>query len=253
MNNILTVAVTEFKRMFNSPFAWSVLAILQFILGMMFLTRVEDFAEVYQQQIATVENAPGATFFIISPIYLWAGIVMLAVMPILTMRSFAEERMNQTLTLLRSSPLSSAQIVLGKYLGILFFVILFIAMLSLMPIAISFGTEVDWGMVGSSSLGLFLLLASFASAGIFLSSLTSQPVIAAVSSFGLLMFLVVLYLSGGSQSNSSELFIYLSHFSHFETFVRGVIDTSDIVYYLLFIVGFLVLAVRKLDNDRLLG
>ncbi|MGK0271069.1 MAG: ABC-2 type transport system permease protein [Cocleimonas sp.] len=253
MNNILTVGITEFKRMFNSPFAWSVLAILQFILAMMFLTRVEDFTEVYQQQIVTVENAPGATFFIISPIYLWAGIIMLAVMPILTMRSFAEERMNQTLTLLRSSPLSSTQIVLGKYLGILFFVVLFVAMLILMPLAISFGTEIDWGMIITSSLGLFLLLASFAAAGIFLSSLTSQPVIAAVSSFGLLMFLVVLYLSGGSQSNSSELFIYLSHFSHFETFVRGVIDTSDITYYCLFIVGFLVLAVRKLDNDRLLG
>lgn len=253
MNNIFTVAITEFKRMFNSPFAWSVLAILQFILAMMFLTRIDEFVASYQQQIATVENAPGATFFIISPIYLWAGIIMLAVMPILTMRSFAEERMNQTLTLLRSSPLSSAQIVLGKYLGILLFVILFVAMLSLMPLAISLGTEIDWRMVATSSLGLFLLLASFAAAGIFLSSLTSQPVIAAVSSFGLLMFLVVLYLSGSSQSNSSELFIYLSHFSHFETFVRGVIDTSDVVYYLLFIVGFLVLAVRKLDNDRLLG
>ena len=82
MHNIFTVAVTEFKRMFNSPFAWSVLAILQFILAMMFLTRVDDFTEVYQQQIATVENAPGATFFIVSPIYLWAGIIMLAVMPI---------------------------------------------------------------------------------------------------------------------------------------------------------------------------
>lgn len=253
MNNILTIALTEFKRMFTSPFAWSVLAILQFILGMMFLTRIDDFSGYYQQQAATVENSPGATFFIISPVYLWAGIIMLAVIPILTMRSLAEERMNQTLTLLRSSPLSSMHIVLGKYFGLLFFVLLFIAMLSLMPIALSFGTQIDWGMVFTSSLGLFLLLASFTAAGIYLSSLTSQPVIAAVSTFGLLMFLVMLYLSGGSQTNGSELFIYLSHFSHFETFVRGVIDTSDIVYYVLFIVAFLVLAIRKLDNDRLLG
>ena len=178
---------------------------------------------------------------------------MLAVMPIMTMRSFAEERMNKTLTLLQSAPLSSAQIVLGKYLGILFFVLLFVLMISLMPLALSLGTEMDWGIILSSTLGLFLLLASFAAAGLFLSSLTSQPVIAAVSSFGLLMFLVVLYLSGGSQSNSSELFIYLSHFSHFETFVRGVIDSSDVVYYLLFIAGFVILTIRKIDNDRLLG
>lgn len=253
MSRIVTIAITEFRRMFNSPFAWIVLAILQFILMMMLLTRIDDFSGYYQQQIATVENAPGATFFIISPVYLWAGIIMLAVIPILTMRSFAEERMNQTLTLLRAAPLTASQIVLGKYFGILLFVLLFIAMLSLMPIALSFGTELDWGMVMSASLGLLLLLASFTAAGVYLSSLTHQPVIAAVSTFGLLMFLVTLYLSGGSQTNGSELFIYLSHFSHFETFVRGVIDTSDIVYYLLFIIAFLVLAVRKLDNDRLLG
>jgi len=239
--------------MFNSPLAWSVLAVLQFILAMIFLTRVEEFVGAYQQQIATLENAPGATFFIVSPVYLWAGIIMLAVMPVLTMRLFAEERMNKTLVLLQSSPLSSSQIVWGKYLGILLFVLLFIGMLSLMPLFLSLGTELDWGTILSSSLGLFLLLASFAAAGMFLSSMTSQPVIAAVSSFGFLMFLVVLYLSGGSQSNNSELFIYLSHFSHFETFVRGVIDSSDLIYYVLFIFGFVFLTVRKLDNDRLLG
>ena len=253
LNKITTIAVSEFKRMFNSPLAWSVLAILQFILAMIFLTRVDEFVAVFQQQMATADNAPGATFFVIAPVYLWAGIIMLAVMPIMTMRLFAEERMNKTLTLLKSSPVSSAQIVLGKYGGVLLFVVLFILMISLMPIALSFGTELDWGIILSSTLGLFLLLASFAAAGLFLSSLTSQPIIAAISSFGLLMFLVVLYLSGGSQSNSSELFIYLSHFSHFETFVRGIIDSSDIVYYVLFIVGFLILSIRKLDNDRLLG
>jgi ABC-2 type transport system permease protein len=253
MNKISTIAISEFKRMFNSPLAWSVLAILQFILAMIFLSRVDEFVAVFQQQMATADNAPGATFFIISPVYLWAGIIMLAVMPIMTMRLFAEERMNKTLTLLKSSPVSSTQIVLGKYGGVLLFVALFILMISLMPIALSFGTELDWGIILSSTLGLFLLLASFAAAGLFLSSLTSQPIIAAISSFGLLMFLVVLYLSGGSQSNSSELFIYLSHFSHFETFVRGIIDSSDIVYYLLFIVGFIILSIRKLDNDRLLG
>ena len=253
LNKISTIAVSEFKRMFNSPLAWSVLAILQFILAMIFLTRVDEFVAVFQQQMATADNAPGATFFVIAPVYLWAGIIMLAVMPIMTMRLFAEERMNKTLTLLKSSPVSSAQIVLGKYGGVLLFVVLFILMISLMPIALSFGTELDWGIILSSTLGLFLLLASFAAAGLFLSSLTSQPIIAAISSFGLLMFLVVLYLSGGSQSNSSELFIYLSHFSHFETFVRGIIDSSDVVYYVLFIVGFLILSIRKLDNDRLLG
>jgi len=250
---IYTIAVSEFKRLFNSPLAWSVLAILQFILALMFLMFIEEFITVVQPATATMEKAPGVTDIIVSPLYLWAGIIMLAVMPIMTMRSFAEERMNKTLTLLLSSPLSSTQIVLGKFFGILLFVILLVALIALMPLALTTGADIDWGKVFTSSLGLFLLLSSFAAAGIYLSSLTSQPIIAAVSSFGLLLFLVVLYLLGNSQSNSSELFIYLSHFSHFMPFLEGVFDTSDLVYYLLFIVAFLVLAIRKLDNDRLMG
>ncbi len=253
MNKVFTIAISEFKRLFNSPLAWSVLAILQFILALMFLMFMEEYIAVIQPATATMQNPPGVTSIVLSPLYLWAGIIMLAVMPIMTMRLFAEERMNKTLTLLLSSPLSSTQIVLGKFIGVIFFIILIVAMMILMPLALTVGTSLDWGVILTSSLGLFLLLSSFAAAGLFISSLTSQPIIAAVSSFGLLLFLVVLYLSGSSQSNSSELFIYLSHFGHFLPFLEGVFDTSDLVYYLLFIVGFLVLAIRKLDNDRLLG
>lgn len=253
MNKALKIAFTEFKRMFNTPLAWSVLAVLLFILALMFLMLVEQFIGVVMPKTATMDNPPGVTDIVIAPLYLWAGIIMLAVMPIITMRLFAEERMNKTLTLLLSAPVSSTQIVLGKFLGILFFIILVVALLLLMPLSLSIGTELDWGKIFTSSLGLTLLLSSFAAAGLYLSALTSQPIIAAISTFGFLLFLVVLYLSGSSQNNSSELFVYLSHFSHFLPFLDGVFDTSDLVYYLLFIVGFLILTIRKLDNDRLLG
>lgn len=253
MNKTLTIALSEFKRLFNSPLAWSILAILQFILALLFLMFIEEFIGVVQPLTATMENPPGVTKIIVSPLYLWSGIIMLAVIPIMTMRVFAEERMNKTLTLLLSSPLSSAQIVLGKFIALLIFIFLLVLMISAMPLALALGTDLDWGLVFTSALGLFLLLSSFAAAGIYLSSLTSQPIIAAVSSFGFLLLLVVLYLSGSSQSNSSEVFVYLSHFSHFLPFLEGVFDSSDLVYYLLFIIGFLVLTIRKLDNDRLLG
>jgi len=253
MNKTFTIAISEFKRLFNTPLAWSVLAILQFILALMFLMLMEEFIAVIQPATATMQNPPGVTALVLSPLYLWAGIIMLAVMPIMTMRLFAEERMNKTLTLLLSSPLSSTQIVLGKFIGVLFFIVLLVAMITLIPLSLTVGTMLDWGVIFTSSFGLFLLLSSFAAAGLFISSLTSQPIIAAISSFGLLIFLVVLYLSGSSQSNGSEVFIYLSHFSHFLPFLDGVFDTSDLVYYLLFIGGFLILAIRKLDNDRLLG
>lgn len=251
MNGIMTIALGEFRRLFNSPLAWSVLAILMFILGLMFLIFIEEFIVVVQPQTATMESPPGVTDLIISPLYLWTGMFMLAVMPVLTMRLFAEERANKTLSLLISAPLTSTQIVLGKFLALVLFILLVCALIVLMPLALALGTQPDWGLILSASLGLLLLLSSFAAAGLFISSISSQPIIAAVGTFGLLLFLVVLYLSGSSQSNNSELFVYASHFSHFLPFLQGVIDTSDLVYYGLFIIGFLALTIRKLDSDRL--
>ncbi len=251
MRTMLSIAWTEFRRLFRSPLAWSILAVMQFVLGLIFLVLVQEFLEVVQPDTAGMDNAPGVTDTIVSAVYLWSGIIMLAVMPILTMRTFAEERMNGTFTLLRSAPVSVSDIVLGKYLGLLGFILLMVLLISVMPLSLQLGTSLDLGKILASILGLILLLASFAAAGLFISSLTRQPIVAAVSSFGLLLFLVVLYISGKSQSNGSELFIYLSHFGHFLSFLQGLFQSGDMLYYLLFIGGFIVLTVRKLDNESL--
>ncbi|CAA6824942.1 MAG: ABC-2 type transport system permease protein [uncultured Thiotrichaceae bacterium] len=253
MNAIMVIARTEFRRMFSSPLAWSLLAMMQFILAWIFLLGLSEYLERVQPQVAMMENAPGITDLVVSSLYLWAGLLMLAMMPLLTMRLLAEERMNRTLVLLTTAPVSVSQIVLGKYLGLLLLIAVMVMMLTLMPLSLMLGTSLDWGKLAAAVLGLFLLLASFAAAGLFLSSLTRQPIIAAISTFGLLIFLMVLYISGNSQGSASELFIYLSHFGHFLSFLDGVFDTADLVYYLLFIAGFLLLAIRKLDNDRLEG
>ena len=251
MSKVFTIATTEFKRLFHTPIAWSILAVFLFILGITFLMLLEQFISVIQPQVSTLDNPPGVTDLVISPLYLWAGILMLAVMPLLTMRSFAEERMNKTLTLLQSSPLTSTQIVLGKFFGLVFFVLVALLFLTLIPLALSTSTSLDWGKIFSSTLGLFLLLSSFVVAGLFLSLLTQQPIVAAVTTFGLLIFLVVIYLLGSSSNNHSEAFIYISHFGHFINFLDGIIDTRDVVYYLLFIIFFLLLSIRKLDNERI--
>lgn len=253
MNAMFAIAGIELRRMFVSPLAWSVLAVVQFVLAWIFLLGLSEYVMEIQPQTAGMDDPPGISGLVISALYLWAGIIMLAVMPLMTMRLFAEERMNQTLPLLNTSPVSSTQIVLGKYLGMLLFVLLMVGLLVLMPVSLSLGTALDWGQLAAATLGLLLLLASFAAAGMFLSSLTRQPVIAAVTSFGLLLFLVVLYISGNSRGAGSEMFVYLSHFSHFRSFLDGMFDSSDLAYYLLFILGFVVLTVRKLDSDRLQG
>lgn len=251
MNAIAVITKTELRRLFTSPLAWSVLALVQFILAWVFLLGLNEYLTQIQPMLVGNPNAPGMTDIVVANLYLWAGVIMLAVMPVVTMRSFAEERMNQTMTLLTSAPISSFEIVIGKYLALLFLTGLMVLMISLMPLSLALGTTLDFGKIIAAMLGLWLLLASFSAAGMFLSSLTRQPIIAAVMSFGLLLFLVILYMSGSSQSSSSALFIYLSHFSHFLSFLEGLFDSSDLIYYLLFIATFVILTIRKLDNDRL--
>ena len=253
MSAISVIGLTEFRRMFLSPLAWSILAVVQFILAWIFLLGLNEYVTQIQPMTAGMEDPPGISDLVVSALYLWAGIIMLAVMPLITMRLFAEERMNQTLPLLTSSPLSNTQIILGKYLGVVLFVLLMVGLMSLMPLSLITSTGLDWGKLWAAIIGLVLLLASFAAAGLFLSSLTRQPVIAAVTTFGLLLFLVVLYISGNSQGTGSEVFVYLSHFGHFLSFLEGMFDSSDLIYHLLFIGGFLLLTIRKLDNDRLQG
>lgn len=248
---ILTIARTELKRMFYSPMAWAILAVMQFILALMFLIFIDNFMTRLQLRFAGMEGAPGVTDSVAAPLFLWASVLMLGVAPLLTMRIFSEERANKTLTLLVSSPVSTTEVVLGKYLGLMFFLLIMLGMIALMPLSLALGTTLDWGKIAAGLIGLLLLVGSFGAAGMYLSSLTTQPIIAAVSSFGLLIFLVVLYISGNSQSTGSELFIYLSHYGHFLSFLEGMFDTADLAYYLLFIAAFLVLTIRHLDNQRL--
>ncbi|MCK5726587.1 MAG: ABC transporter permease subunit [Thiotrichaceae bacterium] len=251
MTAMVTIATTELKRLFRSPLAWSILGIIQFILALIFFKLVDEFIYTIQPKAAGLDNAPGVTETLVVAVYLWAGMILLAVMPLLTMRSIAEERANKTFVLLRSSPLSTTDIVLGKFLALIGFILILVGMISLMPLSLALGTSLDFGHSLIAALGLFLLLSSFAAAGLFISAISPQPTIAALASFGFLFFLLVLYIAGKSQTEGSELFVYLSHFGHFLSFLKGIFDSADLIYYCLFIIGFLVLTIRKLDNERL--
>ena len=238
MNLIGFIASMELKRWFNSPLAWSLLPLVQFILAWVFLLGLNEYLTQIQPLMVGRENAPGLTDLVISALYLWAGLLMLAIMPIITMRVFAEESSNQTLTFLTSSPISMTQIVLGKYVGLLALITIMTLMISLMPLSLALGTSLDWGKILASVLGLYLLLASFAAAGMFISSVTRQPIIATVATFGFLLFLAVLYISGQAKGSTSSLFSYLSHFGHFVAFLEGLFNSTDLIYYLLLAYSF---------------
>jgi ABC-2 type transport system permease protein len=145
------------------------------------------------------------------------------------------------------------EIVLGKYLGVLGFLLIMVGLIALMPLSLMLVGSVDPGMLASALLGLTLMLAAFAAAGLYMSTLTAQPTVAAVSSFGLLLLLWIIDWAGSGMAGeaSGSVLEYLSLQRHYEAFLRGIFDSSDLVYYLLFIVVFLTFSIRRLDADRL--
>lgn len=250
MNMILTIARRELKTLFLSPMAWSILAVLQFIIAFLFLSQVETFT-TFQARLAGIDNAPGLTDIVVAPLFGNAAIILLLITPLLTMRLICEERRNKTLALLLSSPISGGEIILGKYVGILGLLLLIIALISLMPLSLLLGGELDFGKLFCNILALTLLVSSFATVGLYMSSITNHPTVAAVASFGLLLLLWVLDWSAGLQGQSSDVLAYLSLMHHFQSLQSGLLNSSDVLYFVLFSISFLILSVRRLEYDRL--
>ncbi len=247
---IFTLAARELRSMFLSPMAWVILAVISGLCAYFFLLYIELYLQL-QPRLAATPNAPGVTSVIVVPLFSTAATVLLLVTPLLTMRLISEERRNQTLSLLMSAPISMTEIILGKFLGVFAFVMLMLALVAVMPLSLLAGGEIDMGLWASGLLGLVLLLASFCSIGLYVSTLTAQPTVAAVVTFGLLLLLWVLNLAGSTGSEGGSVLGYLSLLSHYQPLLKGVFSSTDIIYYLLLITSCLVLSVRRLDADRL--
>lgn len=250
---VFTLALHELRRLFLSPLAWATLAVTQFLLGYMFLAQVAYFSQV-QPRLMGLPESPGVTEIVAIPLFKNAAVIMLLVVPLITMRLVADERRGNTLALLFSAPLSMTEIVLGKYLGTLTFFAVMTFLLALMPLSLLMGSPLDLGLLAAGLLGLILLFASFTAIGLFLSSLTRQATVAAVSSFGVLLLLWLIDWAGSSGSaldQWSGLFNYLSLLQHYQTLLQGQFNSSDVIYYLLVIIIFLALSIRRLDAGRL--
>jgi len=247
---ISSIAVHEFRRMMLSPLAWVILALIQFLTALQFLNSVEDFM-LNQPRLIGMENPPGVSDWIVAPLFADVAFILLMVIPVISMRSLSAERRDKTLSLLMSSPVSMTEIVLGKYTGMLLFLAIMVGMICLMPLSLMLGTTLDIGKLLAGSLGLFLMLSAFAAAGLFISSLTQSPAVAAVASFFLLFSLWLMFWinSGGEQIRSIVEHLSLLH--HFVPLLQGNINTADIAYFLIFAFTFLVLTIRRLDAQRL--
>jgi ABC-2 type transport system permease protein len=239
----------ELRSLFAMPSTWFVLAVLQFIFAWFFLARLEAFLEI-QPQLAQLANPPGVTITVAAPLFNTAALLLMMLVPMFTMRLIAEERRNQTLAFLLSAPLSGRHIVLGKFAGLLIFLLTLLISLPLMVYSLSLGTHLDGGLLFSNCLGLVLLTASYIALGLYISALTSQPIIAAI---GALAVLTGLWLADIGATSADSIWHQFSPLYHFQNFNAGLLDSTDAAFFILFTSVFLLLTMKRLHNNRVYG
>lgn len=195
---------------------------------------------------------PGQMVF--RPLFGNLAVVFLFMVPLLTMRLFAEEKKAGTAELLFTLPLTDWGIILGKFLAALMVYIILLTLTLAYTLAFSFVGTVDWRAVLVGYLGLVLLGGAFLALGLFSSTLTENQIIAAVITFGmLLLFWIIGWYEELGASAWKPIFKHISMMEHFDTFSRGTIDSRDLLYYFSFIYFFLFLTKRQLESRRWRG
>ncbi len=247
---IFQVARKELKSMFSSPMGWVILSLLMFAFGTYYLNGVNDYFAVMSGAMRPAERT-GVTQFVGQIVYGFASFMVLFAVPLLSMRLISEERRSQTLPFLFSAPISLTEIVLGKFLGLVAFLSILVVFIGLMLATLNIWADIDFGYILANSLGLLLMIASFSALGLYFSSMTQQPVVAAILTF--IALFALMFLDRFFAGDPSNTLASLSLTRHFQSFSSGLIDTADIAYFLLFIITFLTLTVRRLDADRLRG
>ncbi len=238
MRNIWAISKKEVKTYFTSPIAYVVTTVFLVLVGFFFYSLILWFNS-YSMQVSRYPEAMqqlNINQMVYSPLFHNISIILLLTIPLLTMRLFAEEKKRQTDELLYTSPISINQIILGKFfasLFVLFAMLLLTGVLSIFTFA--YGNP-EFAPILNGYLGLFMMGAAFIAIGIFFSSLTENQVVSAMLTFGtLLLFWILSWASGSASGIWKDVLNYVSFFQHFDDITRGILDTTDIVYYLSFI------------------
>jgi ABC-2 type transport system permease protein len=255
MRNILAIAGKELRSLFVSPIAYVVLTGFLLLGGWFFFSMLARFSYLVTLytgiQNAEAVQALNLNEYVLAPLLQNMTIILVIMIPLITMRAFAEEKRAGTYELLLTSPLTVAEIVLGKLLGLLGFVAIMVALTGIYPLILLFYGNPEPGPVAAGYLGLFLLSAVFVSVGLLASALTENQIIAAVVCFVALLFLyVVAWPAETAGGGVSALLKYLSVVDHFSEMVKGIIDTRDLVYFLTVILLSLFLTHRVVEASR---
>jgi ABC-2 type transport system permease protein len=243
--NFYSILKKELRSYFTSLIAYIILSVFLGLSGYFFYT---DLVQFVTWGGASVQEGLWQ--------YLFHDIrqVLLFTIPLLTMRLFAEEKKLGTMELLFTYPFRDIEIVLGKFLACLVMLSLMLLLTLLYPILLAVIYQVEVEPLTASYLGMFLIGSAFISCGIMVSSLTENQIVAALVTYGfILIFWFIDWNEAAASPAVAEVLHHFSFFEHFYNFARGVINTKDVVYFLLFIFFFLFLTLRSLESRQWRG
>ncbi|HEY6361615.1 MAG TPA: ABC transporter permease [Vicinamibacterales bacterium] len=255
MSNILAIAHREIKAYFGSPIAYIVIGFFALMFGYFYYALLVFFD---QNSMRMAGMGGGQTVNIneqmIRPVFLNSSVILLFVLPLITMRTYSEEKRSGTIELLLTSPLTDFQIIMGKFLGAM---TLYAAMLGITLIHIgvlfAFG-DPEWRPVVTAYLGMLLMGGCFIAVGLLISSMTKNQIVAGMITFAVfLMLWVINWIASFTGPTTQAVLNYLSITGHLDDFTNGVLDTRHLVYYLSFITFGLFLTARSVDTERWRG
>src|SRR5918999_5314907 len=255
MRNVLAIAERELRSYFASPIAYAVIGLFALVFGWMFYAFLRYFIGASMRMGPGMGQGPiNINEMLLRPLILQISVVVLFVLPMVTMRTYAEEKRSGTIELLLTSPITDIQIILGKFLGAM---ALYACMLALTMIHIAilfiYGNP-EWKPIVTGYLGLLLMGGCFLSVGLFISSLTKNQIVAAMATFAVfLMLWVINWIGTFVGPTMQSVLAYLSLTEHFDDFAKGVIDTKHLIYYASFMAFGLFLTVKSVDSERWRG
>jgi len=253
MRNVIAIAQKELKSYFSSPIAYITIGFFALLYRYFYIAILAYFVR-QSMQMNQFQGGPQALNInqvLIRQLLQNVTILILFIMPMITMRTYSEEKRSGTIELLLTSPLTDFQIILGKFLGALALWAIMLAV-SLIHIGLLFvyGNP-EWKPIASAYLGLLLLGGCFISVGLFISSLTKNQIVAGMVTFAVFLFLwVITWIGGFSGPTIDSLTQYLSIIDHYDDFGKGVIDTTHLIYYVSFITFGLFLTAKSVDSER---
>lgn len=241
MSTTLTIARREFRSYFDAPLAYVVICLSLFLLGIGFFAWPRPF---WQVDRATME-----------PLFETVLYLLVLVVPVVTMKSLAEEKRSGTLEMLITLPVKDAEVILGKYLGALGLVLTFVFMTALYPLlmfkSIWHLGPLDSGPVVSGYLGLVLVSAAAVAVGLLVSSVTESQVIAFFVTFIVMLVATLVDRAAALLPSALGTPLRLLSFSeHYASFGRGLVDTTDIVFFVSLAAMALLIAFRSLESRK---